>query len=49
MIRREKEITLIQIVVTPPSELFDSIQTPGNVDFADPHSPKKAFAELHRR
>jgi len=46
LIRRGNRIELIPVEPTAPSNLFDSIRISGKVDFADPHSLKKALFEL---
>jgi len=46
LIRRKDRIELCPIESVPPSELFDSIEVSENVDFVNPHSVKKALAEL---
>lgn len=47
MIKRKDRIELIPIEFISPSELFDSIRISDDVDFADPHSIKKALLEQH--
>jgi len=46
LINRGDRIELIPTQPIPPSELFDTIQIPDNVDFTDSHSLKKALQEL---
>ncbi len=45
MIRREDRIELVPFEFISPSELFDSIKISDSVDFADPHSVRKALVE----
>lgn len=46
LIKRGNKIEIIPIEPTSPSNLFDSIKISKNVDFADPHSLRKALLEL---
>jgi len=46
LIRRGNRIEVTPIEPILPSSLFDSIKISENVDFADPHSLKKALLEL---
>ncbi len=45
LIRRGNKVEVVPIESMSPSELFDSIMISGNVDFADPHSLRKALLE----
>jgi bifunctional DNA-binding transcriptional regulator/antitoxin component of YhaV-PrlF toxin-antitoxin module len=45
--RRGSKIEVAPIEPLNPSELFDSIEVPGDVDFSDPHALKKGLMELH--
>jgi hypothetical protein len=49
LIRHNDRIELVPTQPVLPSELFDSIEISGDVDFTDPHSLKKAFSELRER
>jgi len=40
LIKRGDRIEIIPTQTIPPSDLFDSIQIPDNIDFTDPHSLK---------
>ncbi len=46
LIRRGNRIEVAPMEPTSPSDLFDSIEVSGDVDFSDPHSLKKALLEL---
>ena len=45
MRKRGEAIELIPVKPISPSDLFDSIEIGGEVDFTDPHSLKKALME----
>lgn len=45
MRKRGESIELIPVKPISPSNLFDSIEIQGEVDFTDPHSLKKALME----
>jgi len=49
LIKRGNRIEVVPVEPTPPSNLFDSIKISEKVDFADPHSLKKALFELEER
>ena len=45
LVRRGERIEVLPLDFELPSNLFDSIRISENVDFADPHSVKKALLE----
>jgi len=45
LVRRGDRIEVYPIESVRPSDLFDSIEISGKVDFVDPHSVRKALLE----